>query len=253
MPPAANVKGANDECYDPAMHPRSLLRQLTRTPLEKPCDSPWESMRGTDKVRHCASCERDVYSLSDMTELEAELRLLNAADAVPCIRYARDSDGEVMHLPPPMRRAWLPGASARALVAATALGLGAHDAAAQNKQKERAKEPVQCVMLNEETPPAPPAAPGTAALAPDVAQKPIPLAGAAPPPRQPIAYGTLSIRSKEPRDVEIQGIKLKAPVASFRMTPGDFVAEVRQEGKKKRTVKFTIKLDQQTVVDLDKR
>jgi hypothetical protein len=108
-------------------------------------------------------------------------------------------------------------------------------------------------MLNEETAPAPPAAPGTAALAPDVAQKPIPLAGAAPPPRQPIAYGTLSIRSKEPRDVEIQGIKLKAPVASFRMTPGDFVAEVRQEGKKKRTVKFTIKLDQQTVVDLDKR
>src|SRR6266540_2015442 len=116
------------------MHPRSLLRQLTRVPLEKPCDSPWESMDGTDKVRHCRSCDRDVYSLSDMTELEAELRLLNAADAAPCIRYARGSDGEVMHLapPPPMRRPFLPSASARALVVASALGSGlmANDAAA---------------------------------------------------------------------------------------------------------------------------
>ena len=84
------------------MHPRSLLRQLTRVPLAKPCDSSWESMVGSDKVRHCASCDRDVYSLSDMSALEAELRLLNAGDAVPCIRYARDRDGAVAHRAPPL-------------------------------------------------------------------------------------------------------------------------------------------------------
>src|SRR5882724_1502523 len=128
------------------MHPRSLLRQLTRTPLEKPCDSPWESMVGSDKVRHCTSCARDVYSLSDMSELEAELRLLNAGDAVPCIRYARDRDGLVAHLapPPPPPRFHFASTSARALVVASALV--ARDAFAQGKDK--ANEPVQCVMLS---------------------------------------------------------------------------------------------------------
>src|SRR5437660_10738635 len=104
------------------MHPRSLVRQLTRSPLEKPCDSPWESMVGSDKVRHCSSCDRDVYSLSDMSELEAELRLLNARDAVPCIRYARDRDGLVAHRAPPprpSRRFQVAGTSARALVVAS--------------------------------------------------------------------------------------------------------------------------------------
>jgi hypothetical protein len=240
------------------MHPRSLLRQLTRIPLEKPCDSPWESMVGTDKVRRCVSCERDVYSLSDMSELEAELRLLNAGDAVPCIRYARDRDGLVAHraaVPPP-RRFPAAGASARALVVASALM--ARDAVAQTK--DRPKEPVQCVMLNapESSPAVSGLAPAKGATAPAAAPAappppPVPLAGAAPPPQHQIVYGTLTIRSKVPREIDLQGIKLQAPLALFRMTPGDFVVEVAQPGKKKpRKVKFTIKPDQQTTVDLDK-
>jgi len=235
------------------MHKRSLLRQLTRVRLEKPCDSPWESMAGSDRVRHCASCDRDVYSLSDMTELEAELRLLNAGEAVPCIRYARDRDGRVLHLAEP-RRPVLSSPSARALMVASALGSGlvAGDAAAQQKAKTKAAEPVQCVML---TAPASPAAnapaPSAAApaenAAPSAPPEPIPLAGAAPPPREQVAYGTLMVRSKEPREIEVQGIKLQAPLGAFRMTPGKFVLKVG-----KRSIKFTIKLDQQTTVDLDK-
>jgi hypothetical protein len=240
------------------MHPRSLLRQLTRIPLEKPCDSPWESMVGTDKVRHCDSCDREVYSLSDMTELEAELRLLNSGEAVPCIRYARDADGEVMHQPAP-RRVFLSSASARTLAMASALGSAAL-AAADEKQQE----PVQCVMLTglepvqENAPaaaagaPAPaPAARAAAAPAAPPPQPPRPLAGAAPPPHQRIAYGTLIVRSKSARDLDVAGIKLKAPLDSFRMTPGQFVLKV--EGKKKRTIKFTIKLDEPTTIDLDKK
>jgi hypothetical protein len=234
------------------MDPRSLLRQLTRVPLEKPCDTPWESMAGGEKVRHCAACDRDVYSLSEMTELEAELRLLNSGEAVPCVRYARDADGNVLHRPPP-RRVLLSLPSARALVVASALG---GSALAQEKDKE----PVQCVMLNapEAVPGgamAAPLAPAAGAAAPAPAApappRPIPLAGAPPPPRQPIPYGTLTVRSKTPRDVEVQGIKLKAPLAEFRLTPGNFVLKV--DGKKKRTVSFTIKLNQQTTIDLDKK
>src|SRR2546421_11907779 len=99
------------------MHPRSLLRQVTRIPLEKPCESRWESMVGGDKVRRCASCDRDVYSLSDMSELEAELRLLNAGEAVPCIRAARDRYGLVAYRGPPTRgRFSVASGAARALV-----------------------------------------------------------------------------------------------------------------------------------------
>lgn len=245
------------------MHPRSLLRQLTRAPHDKPCDSPWESMVGSAKVRRCAACERDVYSLSDMTELEAELRLLNAADALPCIRYARDRDGSVIHLapPPPPRRLSAAGASARALVVASTLV--AQDALAQNKNKPN--EPVQCVMLNEPAPAPAPAASATPGLAPakgaPVApaktappEEPIRLAGAPPPIEHRVVYGTLSIRSKEPRDLEIQGIKLQAPLPQFRMTPGDFTVEVTEPGKKKkRKIKFTITAEKQTTIDLDKR
>jgi hypothetical protein len=229
------------------MHPRSLLKQLTRIPLEDPCHTPWETMVGGDKVRRCPSCERDVYSLSDMTELEAELRLLNAADAVPCIRYARDAGGEVLHLPPP-RRVLLASPSARALLVASALGTSALAAA-----DEKAKEPVQCVMLNEPEAQSPTAPAGSSALAPAPAAqppRPIPLAGAAPPPHQRIAYGMLTVRSKVPRDIEVQGIKMKAPLDVFRMTPGDFALKV--QGKKK-PIKFTIKLEQQTTIDLDKK
>jgi hypothetical protein len=241
------------------MHPRSLLRQLTRLPLDKPCDSSWESMVGSDKVRRCGACDRDVYSLSDMSELEAELRLLNAGDAVPCIRYARDRDGLVAHRPAPPAppRFSVAGASARALVIASALV--ARDAVAQGKDK--ANEPAQCVMLNAlaPMPSASPSAPAKgAAAAPAAAPAPppppIPLAGAPPPPEHPVAYGTLTIRSNVPREVDLQGIKLQAPLALFRMTPGDFVIEVSQPGKKKkRKIKLSITRDQQTTIDLDKR
>jgi hypothetical protein len=82
----------------------------------------------------------------------------------------------------------------------------------------------------------------------------VPLAGAPPPPQHRVAYGTLTIRSHEPRDLELQGIKLHAPLPQFRMTPGDFVVEVREPGKKKkRKLEFTITANQQTTIDLDKR
>ena len=145
-----------------------------------------------------------------------------------------------------------------------ASALVARDAIAQGK--DAANAPVQCIMLPALEPsPAPSAsapaksapskgAPAAPAPAPAAPQEPIRLAGAPPPLQQQVAYGTLSIRSKEPRELQLQGIKLQAPLAAFRMTPGDFVVEVTESGKKKkRKLKFTITVDQQTTLDLDKR
>ena len=222
-------------------------------------------------VRHCAACDRQVYSLSEMTAFEAELRLLNAADVVPCIRYRRDEAGEVVHLLPyvtsPARAASRPGVSARALVVASALGTGLLTRDAEAKDKKPPEEPVQCVMLT--PPPAPaaaapsPAASGSAgaaapaapaAPAATTAAPPPMMGGAAPPPQHAIAYGTLTIKSKTPRDVKLSGLSLKAPLVGFRVTPGAFSLEITEpSAKKPRTLRVTIKENQVTILDLDKR
>ena len=60
-------------------------------------------------------------------------------------------------------------------------------------------------------------------------------------------------RSKVSREVIIVGIHLRAPFSGYRLGPGDFTALVRDPGGKMRPVKFTIKVDKTTKVDLDKR
>jgi hypothetical protein len=71
------------------------------------------------------------------------------------------------------------------------------------------------------------------------------------PYHQPVAAGTLTVASKVPRELKVDGVTLKAPLAEFRMTPGKFTAEVTGPGKKRKIVKFTIKADQVTKLDLD--
>jgi len=206
-------------------------------------------------VRHCAACDRQVFSLSDMTEIEAELRLLNSGDEHPCIRYARDEHGAVVHraayVPP--RSPYQPG---RAMVMASALsaGLLAHRAEAKDKPP-----PTQCVMIAEPDAPRPapsppsPAPSNRPAAAPAPAPAPPPpqpTAGVPPPRQDPVAVGTLTVLSKTPRDITVHGLVLKAPLTAFRMTPGNFTIEVA--GDKRRTLRIIIKVNQLTTVDLDK-
>lgn len=243
----------------------TLLGQLTDSPLARPCDEPWERMIGDDRVRHCGHCARDVFHVSAMSELEAELRLLNAGDAAPCIRYARRGDGSVVHAAPPRMR---PQPSAtRSLVAATAIGVTLSAAAAH--ADDQASAPAQCVPYAQPAAaapspaaaPAPPAknapplqseavAPAPSPAAPPV---PMPLAGAPPMPQRRPDYGTLILKSKVARDVTIVSIALKAPLASYLLTPGSFVLDVRDPDGKHRKVPFKIQKDKPTMVDLDKR
>ena len=250
--------------------PDSMLRQLTSEPIEKPCAADWDEMRGDDKVRHCDECDREVYAISKMTELEAELRLLNAPDALPCIRYARDASGNVIHAADLVRSDYLanrPGTSARAFVMASALGsaLVTRDAGAK-PPVVAAAEPTQCVPYEQPAPPPPAPSAGAAAApatrpapappaAPTAAPQPEPvmLGGAPPPMRVDPVFGTLDLVSKVQRTFTVGSVVIAAPHAGFRMTVGNFVAEVTDQGKKPRKVKFKIEAGKSTKIDLDKR
>jgi len=248
----------------------TLLSQLTATPHERPCDARWDEMIGDDRVRHCASCARDVYDVSAMSPREAEIRLLNSGHAVPCIRYGRRADGTVEHLPEP-RTPMRPNARA-SLAAAAALGV---TISAQPVYAKDKKAPDSCVAFVQQADidkqnaemvaaakPADEALPGTKAFAekpdnqpaaPPPERPPIRLGGSPPPPRHPPQIGTLVMTSKVKRAVTIVGVVLVAPFSDYLLTPGEFVADVRDPDGKTRAVKFKIKRDKTTRVDLDEK
>jgi hypothetical protein len=264
-----------------------LLGQLTDGPLLKTCDAEWDRMKGADKVRRCLACQRDVFWISAMTPAEAEIRLLNAGDAVPCIRYARDAAGSVVHAPapPPPFQLHRP---LRSLVVASALGVALAPEPARGDPKVGAAKggPNQCVVFTQPaaaalpappfagaaptrapqpapaaapSAPAPPAArppaPAPARPAPPAPPPPppIPLAGVPPPPREQAPFGTLILKSKVARKITIANIALEAPLPSYFLTPGPFVMEVRDPNGKQRKVQFKIRRGATTTIDLDKR
>lgn len=234
-------------------------------------------MRGDDKVRHCASCDREVFALSAMTAEEAELRLLNAGDALPCIRYARSDDGQVLHLAAARAYA-LPAPYGRAFVAASALGLALAPAAAFGEGKRAKKEALAsdgCVVFQKDAPiiasagaaATPPAAAPPAAASPARAgaaaappaqptttpqDRPVMMGGAPPPMQHRPEFGTLVLKSKIARDIKIGNIALKAPIDGYFLTPGKFAIEVREPSGKVRKLNVTIAIDVKTTIDLDK-
>jgi hypothetical protein len=52
-------------------------------------------MAGTDQVRFCSQCRKNVYNLSAMTAAEADGLLAGGQDA-PCVRFYRRLDGTVV-------------------------------------------------------------------------------------------------------------------------------------------------------------
>ena len=63
--------------------------------IATPCTVSWESMKGSDTVRHCAGCQQSVYNLSAMTQIEAD-ELLQVHQMLPCLRFYRRTDGTIM-------------------------------------------------------------------------------------------------------------------------------------------------------------
>jgi hypothetical protein len=71
------------------------LPLLARVQIASPCSARWEDMFGDERVRHCGSCDKDVFDLSEMTAAEAEA-LLAQSGAPVCARLHRRADGTVI-------------------------------------------------------------------------------------------------------------------------------------------------------------
>src|SRR5579871_1081019 len=68
---------------------------LDRFEIAAPCPADWDSMPGTDQVRHCSQCNKNVYNLSAMTRREAET-LLRETEGRLCARLYRRADGTIL-------------------------------------------------------------------------------------------------------------------------------------------------------------
>lgn len=76
---------------------------ISQSPLDNlkianPCRSSWEKMDWQDEeghVRHCRSCQKNVYNISMMSRQEAET-LLSHHEGNLCVRFARRADGTIV-------------------------------------------------------------------------------------------------------------------------------------------------------------
>ena len=65
---------------------------LKQVRVENPCAADWEQMAGTEKVRFCAGCCKNVHNLSAMTRAEAA-QTLAQPEGLPCVRFHHDAVG----------------------------------------------------------------------------------------------------------------------------------------------------------------
>lgn len=57
--------------------------------VKSPCTEDWEKMHGSDRVRFCDHCAKDVKNLSAVTRKEA-MRMVRASGGSLCIRYIKN-------------------------------------------------------------------------------------------------------------------------------------------------------------------
>jgi hypothetical protein len=79
---------------------------LDRVEVASPCSERWEDMVGDAVVRHCASCDKNVYNLSGMPREVAEQLLAEHTAGNPelCVRFFRRADGTLLTADCPVGR-----------------------------------------------------------------------------------------------------------------------------------------------------
>ncbi len=92
--------------------------------VASPCPALWSDMVGSDTVRFCASCQKNVFNLSGMRRDEA-LDLLRATEGRVCVRFYRRADGTVLTEDCPVGVAAVLRRAKRMTLAAAAVSLGA--------------------------------------------------------------------------------------------------------------------------------
>lgn len=74
---------------------RARLPVLPNIRVASPCPADWNQMTGDDRVRACATCNKNVYNLSKMTRDEAEALILEKEGRL-CVRYFQRRDGTIL-------------------------------------------------------------------------------------------------------------------------------------------------------------
>jgi hypothetical protein len=74
------------------MEPLTVLNNLR---IASPCPAAWDAMQGNGRVRHCDSCSKHVYNVSDLTADEA-VALIRENEGHLCVRLYRRKDGTVL-------------------------------------------------------------------------------------------------------------------------------------------------------------
>src|SRR4029079_15017578 len=81
------------------MKAKAKLPVLPNIRVASPCTVDWNTMTpvdaDTERVRHCGDCNKNVYTLSQMTRDEAEALLL-AKEGRLCVRYYQRKDGTIL-------------------------------------------------------------------------------------------------------------------------------------------------------------
>ena len=114
---------------------KTKLPVLSGVRVASPCSVDWTTMMAVDdgeRVRHCASCKKNVYNLSSMTREEAETLLL-AKEGRLCVRYFQRTDGTIllkdcMVAPSAAKRRWLAAGAAALLATASGAAFLSHGA-----------------------------------------------------------------------------------------------------------------------------
>lgn len=75
-------------------------REMSKRPIDKlriatPCSQSWNGMPGSDRTRHCATCDLDVYNVTAMTRSEAQ-DFIDQSEGRVCLRLYRRRDGTVL-------------------------------------------------------------------------------------------------------------------------------------------------------------
>lgn len=89
--------------------------------IAAPCPVKWEQMQGDERVRFCASCEKNVFNISELTRNEAELFLKQRAGNLGCLRLFRRADGTIITKDCPVGRRMADAFNRRARIAVAAL------------------------------------------------------------------------------------------------------------------------------------
>lgn len=66
-----------------------------RLKVASPCSADWSSMEGDDACRFCSLCQKNVYNLAGLSDVESR-QLMEDHDGSVCVRFYQRSDGTVL-------------------------------------------------------------------------------------------------------------------------------------------------------------